>query len=191
MTKLHIDLANGILEVEGEEEFVKIIYDDFKKQLATFKTTPITSGRNEPKRPVIESASDAKHKRQTLRSKSGNSKESYTLIKDINFTKTDTNQSLKEFYKAKSPNTFAEKNAVFVYYLKNIINVSKVTLDYIYTCYDEVGSRKPDAFKQSIADTSSKKSWLNTTSFDDITISLRGQNYVDHDLPTKVNEIAS
>ena len=29
-TKLHINLSQGILDVEGEESFVKSIYDDFR-----------------------------------------------------------------------------------------------------------------------------------------------------------------
>ena len=30
MTKLRIDLLNGVLEVEGEESFVSKVYEDYK-----------------------------------------------------------------------------------------------------------------------------------------------------------------
>ena len=33
MTKLKIDLKTGVLEVEGEEAFVKEVYQDYKDQL--------------------------------------------------------------------------------------------------------------------------------------------------------------
>lgn len=187
MTKLHIDLTNGVIEVEGEEELVKIIYADFKDRLAQHKSLPLTKPEQAEETIASQPVSIKKSKKTNHRPV-GKSKESYSLIKDLDFKKTDSGVSLKEFYKEKSPTSFAEKNVIFVSYLKNVLKIPKVTLDHVYTCYDEVGSRKPSAFKQSIADTSSKKSWLDTASFDDITVSIRGQNYVDHDLPAKTPE---
>ena len=32
-TKIRIDLAQGIIEAEGNEDFVKIIYNDFKEKI--------------------------------------------------------------------------------------------------------------------------------------------------------------
>lgn len=186
MTKLRLDLTNGILEVEGEEEFVKSVYAEFKDELASQRLTPLEKPYIEVDTPDITMTKPVKKTKRVA--KSSSSAESYTLIKDLDFTKGEGGMSLKEFHKQKSPISFAEKNVVFVYYLKNLLKIPKVTLDHIYTCYDEVGSRKPGAFKQSIADTSSKKGWLNTSSFEDITVPIRGQNYVDHDLPAKVSD---
>ncbi len=48
MTKLKIDLKNGILEVEGEEEFVKALYQDFRgKVFDLIKFTPQLDGQQE------------------------------------------------------------------------------------------------------------------------------------------------
>lgn len=47
MTKLKVDVQNGVLEIEGEESLVREIYEDFKKQLAE-----VTLSRKIP--PVIE-----------------------------------------------------------------------------------------------------------------------------------------
>lgn len=182
MTKLHIDLINGVLEIDGEEEFVRSIYNDFKEQLVAKRSL-------EPK----DSSQINHHKNQTAQTdkkakrtnKAAGALERYALIKDLDFTKGEGNVTLKDYYKQKDPKSYTEKNLVFVYFLKNKLKVSNVNLDHIYTAYDEVGSRRPNAFRQSVADTSSKKGWLDTSSYEDIKISIKGQNYVDHDLPAK------
>lgn len=187
MTKLHIDLTNGILEVEGEEEFVSKIYNDFKEELAGLKTPkefPKTSEKTQHDKPSL----DIKDTKQpTVKNRSKSFKESYTLVKDLDLTKDDRDISLKDYYKEKSPSSFVEKNVVFVFYLKKIAKVLKVTLNHIYTCYEEVGSQKPSAFKQSVADTSSKKGYLDTASFEDINVSIRGENLIKG-LPQNVSE---
>jgi len=188
MTKLHIDLTNGILEVEGEEEFVNKIYNDFKDELAGLKTLKRSPKISEKDRSGDKPDLEIKDTKQSpIKGKSKGSKESYTLIKDLDLTKGDREASLKDYYKEKSPSSFVDKNVVFVFYLKKIANVSKVTLNHIYTCYEEVGSRKPSAFKQSVADTSSKKGYLDTASFEDINVSIRGENLIKA-LPQSVSE---
>lgn len=188
MTKLHIDITNGILEVEGEEEFVNKIYQDYKAELVSLKTTQISPKVIEKPLPDDKISSDTKSiKQSSTKGKSKGLKESYALIKDLDLNKGDRDASLKDYYKEKSPSSFVDKNVVFVFYLKKIASVPKVTLNHIYTCYEEVGSRKPSAFKQSIADTSSKKGYLDTASFEDIKVSIRGENLIKS-LPLSVSE---
>lgn len=186
MTRLYIDLVKGTLEVEGEEEFVDKIYKDFKTELADFQNEPRSS------KDTKEGISDEKPKLATVRRKQSltksrprASKENYIPVKNLNLTGNGQDKSLKDFYKDKGPKTFYDKNVVFVYYLKKIAKVEKVTLEHIFTCYVDVGSSKPNAFKQSIADTSSRKGWLDTSSFENIDISIRGENRVEQELPEK------
>lgn len=186
MTKLKLDLTSGILEVEGEEEFVKVIYNDFKDQLANQRL--VSEEEQSPKADTSSTIPTKSLKKAKRVAKASSSAESYTLLKDIDFTKSEKGLSLREFYKQKSPESFAEKNLVFVYYLKSFLKIPKVTLNHIFTSYDEVGSRKPSAFKQSIADTSSKKGWLTTSSFEDISVPIKGENFVNHDLPAKASD---
>lgn len=47
ITKLKIDISAGLLEVEGAEDFVKTIYEDFKGSLA--KTPNQSPGTDEGK----------------------------------------------------------------------------------------------------------------------------------------------
>lgn len=185
MTKLRIDLNLGVLEVEGEETFVTSIYDDFKKELMARVKAPEAAPKptDAPKPATPDDSSRVNGSKSKSRAKG--SKESYSIIKDLDLTATSNGTSLKDFYKQKAPATLAETNVVFVYYLKETASVNKVDLDHVFTCYRDVGARLPGAFKQSVADASSKKGWLDTESFDDIKLSLIGRNYVEHDLPKK------
>lgn len=188
MTRLKIDLYNGILEVEGEEGFVDKIYKDFKDQLASPKISQanpkVTIKKDESDKKPINGSTSTPSNRKTK-----STKENYPIIKDLDLSGKDSDgKSLKEFYNEKSPASFTDKNVVFVYYLKKIAKILAVNLSYIFTCYSDVGSRKPNAFKQSIADTSSKNGWLDTSSFENIDVSIRGQNHVEHELPQKVEK---
>jgi hypothetical protein len=184
MTKLKIDILNGVLEVEGEETFVVKIYDDFKDKL-NLSDNPVT------KKEKVDATTTPNHGVNTTTTPASNhkvakaAKENYSIVKELDLSGKNVGKSLKNFYNEKSPFSFGDKNVVFVYYLKKIAKIPNVTLGHIFTCYDEVGSRKPNAFKQSIADTSSKKGWLNTSSFENIDVSIRGQNQVEHELPPK------
>jgi hypothetical protein len=56
-TRLKIDLSQGILEVEGSETFVKVIYNDFKAHFIELDSTveePATLGR--PRRKTLKSS---------------------------------------------------------------------------------------------------------------------------------------
>lgn len=187
MTRLNIDLFNGTLEVDGEESFVKLVYDDFKEQLASAP------------RPVVADAalptphySDDNTAEQVNRAVRGVKKSTYkrpksnfSIVKNLDLSAKINSQSLREFYAAKSPVTAMECNAVFVYYLQRIIGVNPIMIDHIYSCYKDVNIKYPNALKQSIADTSSRRGWLDTRSFEDIRIATPGENYVEHDLPKR------
>lgn len=188
MTRLLIDIINGILEVEGEEEFVNKIYNDYKDNLASLKNSAKT--KVAAKEAPQEAKRSSSTKKRTSISKKPKSNNIPSYVKDLDLTKGDREKSLKEYYKEKGSKSYAEKNLVFVAYLEEIANIKGIGLNHIYTCYRDVNSRIPTAFKQSIADTSSKKGWLNTTSFEDIKLSILGKNYVLQDLPQETEKTA-
>lgn len=164
MAKVKIDLQNKFLEIEGEENFVADIYSQSQKLFAHDLATEAVDKSN-----IIV-------KRQH---KSGSLKESYTIIKNIDFNDP---QSLKSFYSSKKPQSALQKNAIFVYYLDKIAVIKNINLNHIYTCYKEVGEKMPQALKQSLADTSSKKGWVDTKSMADIKITIKGESLVEHEL---------
>lgn len=187
MTKLKIDLNNGLFEVEGEESFVKSIYQDYKDHILSNDFIPPSA----PPTPEPEKKTSGKKtsKGKSTPSKSGNKrKESYQVVKDLDLSSKGGKQDLKSFYAAKKPGNGMEKNAVFVYYLQRIANVNGINADHVYSCYKNVGEKVPGALRQSLIDTSSRKGTIDTKSMDNITITTQGENLVELDLPPKEKE---
>lgn len=183
MTKLKIDLKNGVLEVEGEEAFVKEIYQEYKERLSSDDSSIFEHAPNQD----TESSTSTTLKRKTSgRNKGGaKRKESYSIVKSLDLSEKDGKKSLRDFFKEKTPSVALEKNAVFVYYLQKEAKITGITTDHIYSCYKDVKERVPKALKQSLLDTSSKKGWIDTSSMNDIKITTSGENLVEQDLPTK------
>lgn len=177
MARLHINLAEGILEVEGKEEFVKKVYNDHKDKLDNLKSIPKTSptttkGFSDSKKDMV-----SKPPKNISRSKRKKSNGTPSLNKDLHLEKGDRESSLKDYYDKMNPTTNLEKNLIFVSYLEDVADMENIGLNQIYTCYRSVDTKIPTAFKQSIADTSSKKyGWLDTASFEDIKLSTLGRN---------------
>ena len=182
MTRIKIDLANGILDVEGEEAFVREIYSEYKERLLA-RPTASTPG----KEANIAGTKRAKKTKADSKSKVGTKKkESYSIVKDLDLFNGGGEKGLEAFVKTKNPTTDKERNAVFVYYLKKIINIPAVTVDHVFTCYKHIGKPVP-AVKQSLINTSFTKGWIDTSSMLDIKTTIPGENYVEHKLPETGN----
>ena len=183
MAKLKIDMSSGILEIEGSDKIVKDIYDDFKEKLLKIENDstyapPQEAPKSPPKKPQVKKKLDKK----TPPKRKHQGKGTYNLLDNSYFKK------LKTFYDSKSPKTNMEKNVVFVYFLQQQAKEKKITKDHIYTCYKTVNQKPPSAFEQSLIDTKNRKSWIDTTSLDDIKLTHIGETFVDSDLPAKQKE---
>jgi hypothetical protein len=159
MARLKIDIQNGIFEADGDEQFIKELYRDYNSEKSA-KTVSKLFKKNENDSLV---------------------KESYSIAKDINLSMDRT--TLKQFYLAKNPQSALERNVVFVYFLQQISKITKIATGHIYTCYKDLNIKPPIKLRQSLADTASKKGWLYTGSMNDIKITLKGEGFVEHELP--------
>lgn len=206
MTKLKIDIYSGTIEVEGEVDFVRSVYDDFKDRLLAIRTdqpkyadtaapddTGSVATKQKPAASIVVRSDDVdspvelpvrtaalparKRKNSTL-----------ALMKDLDLSEDGNDLGLADFYAAKAPWTAMESNVVFVYYLQQIMGLTGIGINHIYTCYKFVNVKYPNALKQSLADTSSRKNWLDTSSFEDIKLSAAGENYVEHELPRRAGQ---
>lgn len=191
MTKLKIDLKTGVLEVEGEEAFVKEIYQDYKDRLSSAGDFSSDNQIEDTQDDDISARNSEQKKaepakRKSAKVKDGNKrKESYSLVTNLDLLAKGNKKALKDFYNEKAPSNAMEKNAVFVYYLQKEAKITAITVNHVYTCYKHVGVPVPGAFRQSLADTSSKKGWIDTKSMDSITIPTLGENFVEHELRKK------
>lgn len=180
MAKIRIVISNSEFEFEGEEEFIEKMLGKFEEQLQKQSFEPNVCADQLSK----EATKVDKKSSKITKSKR---KESYSIIKDLNLLPTNE-KSLKDFYTEKDPTTGMEKTATFVYYLKTMLKTTNVGLDHIYTCYKAVGEPVPGALKQNIADTSSRKGYIDTANFEDIQLSTIGENFVEHELPRPKKE---
>lgn len=196
MSRVRIDLLSGTIEAEGSEEFVRDIYQDFRERLerlpAASATSALSAGQGEHAGaaagqgqqggqiagggvPAVAGPSSAKP--------AARPRGPLSIVKDLDLSGQGTELGLRAFYEARQPLTAMERNVVFVYYLQRIMQLKGVTLDHVYTCYRDVGVKPPAALKQSLADTSSRRGWLDTSNFANIRISARGTTFVEYDLP--------
>jgi hypothetical protein len=90
----------------------------------------------------------------------------------------------KTFATEKNPATHQQKQAVIVYWLLHEAGMSQgITLAHVNTCYQEAGWSRPANLENSLATTSARKGWLDTSDYDNITLTTRGEDQVRHELP--------
>src|SRR3989338_1127687 len=107
MTKLKIDLRSGVLEVEGEEAFVREVYQDYKDKVSQDNFTPISELDREEAEPKNTTKT---HKVKNNNSKTGSKrKESYQIVKDLELSAKAGKEALKSYYAKKSPATAMQR----------------------------------------------------------------------------------
>lgn len=185
-TKLHINLNQGLIDVEGDEAFVRSVYEDFKKVLTTNRTAP-----SDPE-PVEEVSSEpsveqparttGKRSKRTPRkpSERTDSRPGWSLYKPQLDNNLNT-ASLSDFFARANPKTHAEKILTFVRFLEDELNIRPCSADQIYTCYRVLRTPMPEAFVQALRDTQNKKSFIEANSPTDISATIVGNNHFERD----------
>ena len=126
--KLHINFSQGILDVEGEESFVKSIYDDFRDEaLRNFATGLNDSAAEEPNAGAgssAEAALQTKRRRKAARQKSESGKVKQS---DYNpkFNRDLDLSQLTAFYDQFAPKNHSEKILIFSVFLRDKLKNSR------------------------------------------------------------------
>lgn len=182
ITKIRIDLTQGIVEAEGSEEFVRSIYDDFRSSLKD--SSKLQTLQPEDKSIKNIPSKMKKNSGGTKTKKSGAGRGSPSIVKDLDLSGKGKKQSLRDFYNKFKPASNFEKKLIFVYYLNQELGIAGVTVDHVFTCYRDIpGIKAPAALQQSLWDTTSHRGWLDTSSSEDIKVTIPGINYLEHDMP--------
>jgi hypothetical protein len=179
--KLRIDISQGILEVEGSEIFVSKIYQDFKENLARkFQVNSVaTPPPSHQQIPTEKSTGQSKKKRKV-----SSGIKTPSLAKDLDLLGKDKGVSLKTYISSYvAPKSAMEWNVLFVYYLQKILEIPAVGIDHIYTCYKHLNVKPPNNLYQSLVDTAHRKGSINTDSVDSITVTMVGENLIEHEIP--------
>jgi hypothetical protein len=136
------------------------------------RTTGITS---KPK--VLRKSKDAKLSKTDGAKKMSLQARPLKRLSNIDF-EPNGKESLNEFNKKFAPESDLARNLLFVFYMQDILNISAITIDHIYTCYDALDLRVSENLPQTIRNTKSKKGWIETQDTANITVTIKGRNQV-------------
>ena len=120
------------------------------------------------------------------RKKANIAKESFQLDKSLTLVGNDKIPSFRTFVEQKSPKSNAHFTVVAIYYLKKYLNIDKINVGHIYTCYKDANRKTPGNLQQNLKDLSSKRyGYIDLRSSEDIGLPTRGETFIEHDLPVK------
>ena len=193
--KFKIDVKQGVVELEGSENFVDKHLDKFEEifKSAIKQTMAQGIGHSLPDDNVSALQQQNSEKKlgisklELVKAHSNNrhvTKQYLSLPPIPVDLKANVNKiGLREFYAEKKPVNHYEKTVVFVYYLTKINKQTEIKYGEILSCYEEVDEKKPsitDIIKNSIR----YKGWLEQGSGKFITrLTISGENFVKFDLP--------
>jgi hypothetical protein len=188
-TKLAINLTEGTVHVEGEEAFVRSVYEDFKvylgKQLSN-RPAIVTVKAQEGAAQITDETTRRKTRanRKSGRSESAKPRTADYKPKfraDLNLSKLDS------AYDAFNPRNHPERILLFAVFLREHLQMATCTADDIYTCYSTMKAKTetPEAFVQAFRDAQSKGHYIDFNSPQDIRITIVGDNHYNKKIQQK------
>ncbi|MFC4353323.1 hypothetical protein ACFOW6_17375 [Fodinicurvata halophila] len=185
-TKLHVNIHQGIIDVEGDPEFVKTVYADFKSTIVTkLEETTDYNSAPEPQQDTNlgaeTAASKSKSGRRTKSSKSSSSGKSTNTKYSPKVDPKLEIEGLKEFKdKFKLSNNYT-KILVFCKFLESK-GISPCNADQIYTCFRALNEKLPKYFSQALYDTKNKPTYIQFETLDEISVTNIGENAFNYEL---------
>lgn len=187
--KLHIDVSQGVLNVEGEEAFVKSVYDDFKGRLADSVRRPplevIDASLGVEK--AVEVGAPQQRKRKPSVRRSSDSTKSKIADYSPKFNPNLDLAKLEEFYSTFDLKNHREKILIFAVFLRDVLGKAPCEADEIFSCYQTVKTKTeiPEAFVQALRDAQNKGGYIEFVSPQEIKITIAGENYFNQKIKRK------
>lgn len=188
-TKLHINLTQGIIDVEGDAELVKAVYEDFKDRIAGSDAAFRPLAEQQAETSTKDVPNDAKKpKRRPPARKKVNTIEGDVAAVSAETPKLDKTvdtSSLEAFYDQYEPGSAPEKILIFLKYLIDNAGIDNPNTDQVFTCFRALKMKVPVAYAQAFRDASSKRGFIDLKSATDIKITIIGDNHFSHGLKKK------
>lgn len=188
-TKLAINLTEGTVHVEGEEAFVRSIYEDFKGYLSKhISSRPAVVTVNPPEAPAQITDESMRRKRRADRKSSRSESDKPRAAEYKPKFRRDLDLSdLEAAYDAINPRNHHERILVFAVLLRERFQIAPCTADDIYTCYGTMKAKTetPEAFVQAFRDAQNKAHYIDFNSPQDIRIAIAGDNHYNKKLQQK------
>jgi hypothetical protein len=189
MARIKMVIGSNEFEAEGDEDFLKGLYEDFKTALmANKRLTDLVNTETGPKQitapngevPADDNSPKAAKPQQEKRKKRI---KSIAADRRLNL-RPEGKQAFADFIGVMQPASNNERNVVSVYYLTEVLGQPSVSLAQIVSCYDDRDWRIPADVKNSLQQTASVQGWINTENSDEIVLEVKGRNHVKHDMPS-------
>lgn len=188
-TKVRINLNEGIIELEGSEEFVSKYLDEYKNKI--FKES---SHFDKPSEDMInQRKSNLINKERIKTDQTDGNRKKFPKKVEIEAFDTKGNQSkgiptLQSFVEEKKPTVSSfDRITVFGYYITNILKQDEFSEGNIEFAYKVLGlSGRPKHLHQAFLDTKCRKGWVeqgNTANH--WTISRLGVIEIEDKMPRK------
>jgi hypothetical protein len=175
-----IDTALGALDPAERERVLEWAQKKFGGPfIPTVAHHPVSPSAQPVAHAPAASAPKAKPKAVTKKSKT-----ILSMDKNLNLNPSGK-ASAAQFAADKSPTNVKEKCVVAAYYLRDVLEVEKVTAQGVLTFFKHLSWPVPSDLKNTLQQAGTA-GWLDTSDSDDIKITSSGENLVEHDLPTKV-----
>lgn len=187
-TKLTINLKDGILDIDGSEEFVRCFYEDFKGEVAKRAIATPTISRQIDASPLVndiiagaETHKDKPSKSRAKRSSNAGEGQKKSGTYKPSFDASLNLKGLPEFYDSLAPTNAAEKILVFAAFLLEQLNMQSFNADHIYTCFFSVKDRTkiPEAFAQAFHNTQARTHYIQMNSIQEISLTTAGHNRLE------------
>jgi len=147
-------------------------------------TSNVGSSQHRPAQPKTRKPASPTRDPATSTKRAGKKGKSPKIVTDLNL-RPNSKTSLRDFIATKKPKDNQQRFAVITYYLQKTISIKNITSDHIYSAFKEIGEKVPLNIDGALLVTSRRKAWLDTSSLSDIKLTVAGENFVEHDLPTK------
>ena len=187
-TKIHINLVEGIVDVEGDPGLVREVYSDFKERLLSESVR--SSASAEPAADIRTST-----RKQPVKQRSSPKTESGkagSAVPNPAIPRLDKNldlSALKDFYAQFRAKNHPERVLLFLWFLTETLSIEAPNTDQVYSCYEAVDERIPRAFTQAFHDASGRSyGYIDFNSPTDIKITTVGRNHFKFNIKTKTTE---
>jgi hypothetical protein len=188
VAKLLINLRDGILDVQGSEDFVRSIYQDFKEQVAksAIAVRAPVAALSAAVQEMPESGEQSPRRRKVARASTQNDKSKATEYKPSFNPQLNLN-GLEEWYGRFEPANYSEKILLFAIFLRDHLNARPCNADDIFTCFQTLRSltKTPEAFVQAFRDAQSRTHFIEYLSPENIEVTIAGENHFNHKLKRK------
>jgi hypothetical protein len=104
----------------------------------------------------------------------------YNLVPDLNLHPKKI-ESLADFFSRYKAKNTADTILLIVYYLQKKISEQNIGVDKIYTCYKELGIAVP-IINKAFENIKRRNGYLNSSDLGNVTITLAGENHLEHKL---------